>query len=309
MTRWTAEDAEYRRYQNGKYDGVKGSIELTLESVKDLPLYTPEEESRVFKEYRKNPTKELRDEIIMHNLKLVSSVALAYKGIKKLSPEDLFQEGVFGLMRAIDKFDPDMGYRFSTYAVWWIRQAIGRYVDDAERTIRVPAHAMELYKKVKRMQNERAIANLPPYTNDELKEILGKTDKDFESITAIQCSESVSYESIISEDHGEATELGDFIEDPNTEAAFLDAERGSLADYFEECLQTYLLYQVPPAQRDRTEDILRRRLGLNDKGTIEILEEIGKDYGITRERVRQIEAKFMKYLRRPDNKRVLREFL
>jgi len=309
MTKWTKEDAEYNKYQRGKNGSTKSSLEITLERAKDIPLYSSEEELRVFTEYKSNPTTELRDEIVMHNLRLVSSVVMSYKGTNILSQDDLFQQGILGLLRAIEKFEPDKGYKFSTYAVWWIRQSIGRHIDDAERTIRVPIHAMDLYKKVNRLQNERALANKQPYTRDELKSILGKTDLELDAIASIRGSETVSISSVVSEEHGEATELGDFIEDPNWNKKFLDIEMGSLKGCFEECLQNYLSNPNFETSRERTEGILRRRLGLNPDGTIETLEEIGKDYGITRERVRQIEAKFMKYLSRPYNIRKLREFL
>lgn len=299
---------EFYKYKKTK-SGYKAAYELMLDYYKGINLYTAEEEREAFVKYKKEPSDELREEIISHYIKLVISFAARYEKIagNSIEKDDLVQEGFFGLVTAIEKYDVDLGYRFTTYASNWIVQAITRYIDNNNRVVRVPVHAKDLYSKINNINKEREKKNLPQATNEELRKIYGFSDKEIETYLLVVRQNVISLNAIVSESDNEDTEVMHFISDDKREADFLKIEQEELKKEFDQMIEKYLS-KTKGEQKLRNEDIIRRRLGLNETGEIETLENIGADYGISRERVRQIEAKFMKYLKKSSNLNRLKEF-
>ena len=303
----TYEINEYDKMKLDKYSSNKESWQLLIECYKDKKIYTREEEQKVFREYRKNPTRELRNEIIGHNIKLVISFAGKYSVVTSdIKMDDLVQEGVFGLITAIEKFDPDTDNKFSTYASWWITQAMLRYIENHDGAIRIPVHARALYVKYKRYLRERETDSLPAPTNDELKRKLKISDAEVNIIRTVEQKRIVSLNTPIGEE--EDTELEYSIEDPSALAAYKEIERQALREKIEELLRKYLNRISKKVNRDRQEAIIRMRLGLDGTGEPKTLEVTGQFFGITRERVRQIECNFIKFLKKPQNRKVLKDF-
>lgn len=306
-------DIELMNAEMEKTESMVPSWQQMLNFYKDTSVYTTEEEIEAFSDYKKEPTKEKRENLIAHNMKLVVSIAAKYQKTAQnaMTMDDLVQEGFFGLLAAIEKFEPDKGYRFSTYATWWIKQAITRYITNQKNMIRTPVPAAELYLKYNQFLITRKSQNLPTPTDAEVMKSLKIKESELMMLkNAIKVSQVDSLNKVVAEgDHNAAdAELMFFIKDSAAEANYLNIENKELRNEFEKMLAEYLKC-TPESNRCRNENILRMRLGLNETGDVLTLKEIGDMYEISRERVRQIENNFMKYLKHPSRLKILKEYL
>ena len=269
-------------------------VRMYLKEIGHVPLLTAEEEVALAQRMEAGD-EEARHRLEEANLRLVVSIAKRYVGRGMLFL-DLIQEGNLGLLKAVEKFDYSKGYKFSTYATWWIRQAITRAIADQARTIRIPVHMVETINKLVRISRQLLQELGRDPRPEEIAKEMGISVARVHEIMKI-AQEPVSLETPIGEE--EDSHLGDFIDD---EAAPAPAEAASfmlLREQLEEVLETLT---------DREKNVLRLRFGLED-GRSRTLEEVGQSFGVTGERIRQIEAKALRKLRHPSRSKVLRDFL
>ncbi|MEW6524496.1 MAG: RNA polymerase sigma factor RpoD [Bacillota bacterium] len=273
---------------------IDDPVRMYLKEIGRVPLLTAQEEIDLAKRIESGD-REAKRRLTEANLRLVVSIAKRYVGRGMLFL-DLIQEGNLGLIKAVEKFDYQKGYKFSTYATWWIRQAITRAIADQARTIRIPVHMVETINKLIRVQRQllQELGREP--TAEEIADEMGISVERVREIMKI-AQEPVSLETPIGEE--EDSHLGDFIED---EEAMAPAEAASfmlLKEQLEEVLETLTL---------REQRVLRLRFGLDD-GRLRTLEEVGQHFGVTRERIRQIEAKALRKLRHPSRSKKLKDYL
>ena len=278
---------------------IDDPVRMYLKEIGRVPLLTAERErqlAEIMTDCNDDSKKDAaKQELVEANLRLVVSIAKRYVG-KGMFFLDLIQEGNLGLMKAVDKFDYSKGYKFSTYATWWIRQAITRAIADQARTIRIPVHMVETIHKVSRYSRQMLQELGREATADEIGEKMGMSPEKVREIMKI-AQDPVSLETPIGEE--EDSHLGDFIPDEDTPAPSDAAASTILREVIEKELHT-----LTP----REEHVIKLRFGLYD-GRTRTLEEVGKEFDITRERIRQIEAKALRKLRHPSRARHLRGFL
>ena len=273
---------------------INDPVRMYLKEIGRISLLSLEEETAL-SERISNGDEEAKNILAESNLRLVVSIAKRYVGRGMLFL-DLIQEGNIGLMKAVEKFDANKGYKFSTYATWWIRQAITRAIADQARTIRVPVHMVETINKLSRFQRQLTLELNREPTDEELAKKMGMTvDRVREVIKIAQ--DPVSLETPIGEE--DDSHLGDFVKDERS----MSPEEYTIHELLKDEISDVLLTLT-----EREEQVLRLRFGLDD-GSCKTLEEVGQMFGVTRERIRQIEAKALRKLRHPSRSRKLKDFL
>ena len=305
-------DVDEKEWEKGDGDisadpaGITDPVRLYLRECGTTPLLTSEQEMKLAQtieigkmpeatDEQKRMAAEAKKEMANANLRLVVSIAKKYPG-RGMPFLDLIQEGNMGLLKAVDKFDYTKGYKFSTYATWWIRQAITRAIADQARTIRIPVHMVETINKLIRVSRQL----LQELGREPLPEEIAKEmDMPVERVREILkiSQEPVSLETPIGEE--EDSHLGDFIQDDNVPVPAEAAAQTLLKEQLDEVLDTLT---------EREQKVLRLRFGMND-GRARTLEEVGREFDVTRERIRQIEAKALRKLRHPSRSRKLRDYL
>ncbi len=279
----------------GKYPLLTGEEEMNCAiKIKKIKMKYPDLDKKEFLPEDRREYKRETDRLMESNLRLVVSIAKKYIG-RGLQFLDLIQEGNIGLIKAVEKFDPDRGFKFSTYATWWIRQAITRAIGDQARTIRVPVHMVETINKVKKASLYLLQEYSREPTPEDIAEYLNmQPDKVREILKVAQ--EPVSLETPIGEE--EDSHLGDFIADSDAQNPEDAADSSALKEEIAKALETLT---------KREAQVLRLRFGL-DTGVTKTLEEVGLEFNVTRERIRQIEAKALRKLRHPNRSKKLRDF-
>ena len=273
---------------------IDDPVKVYLKEIGRVPLLTPEEETALAMRIIEGDDA-AKKRLSEANLRLVVSIAKRYVG-RGMQFLDLIQEGNLGLIKAVEKFDYTKGFKFSTYATWWIRQAITRAIADQARTIHIPVHMVETINKVKKVSSQLLHKNGHEPTAEEIAvELAMPVDKVREIMRVAQ--EPVSLETPIGEE--EDSHLGDFIPDDDAPAPADAASHTLLKEQLEEVLQSLT---------EREAKVLRLRFGLDD-GRPRTLEEVGKEFDVTRERIRQIEAKALRKLRHPSRSKKLKDFL
>lgn len=273
---------------------IEDTVRVYLKEIGSVPLLSADEEIELAKKIEEG-NNYAKEKMINANLRLVVSIAKRYRG-RGLTFLDLIQEGNIGLMKAIDKFDYTKGYKFSTYATWWVRQAITRAIADQAKTIRIPVHLTETMNRIYRVQRSLTLelGREPSYV-----EIGKKLDMAPEKIEEIlrYTQDPVSMESPVGEE--EDTSLKDFVADTVNLSPAEQASRNLMREQIDEVLSMLT---------DREQRVIRMRFGLDD-GRPRTLEEIGLEFGVTRERIRQIEAKALRRLKAPSKGRVLKDYI
>jgi len=273
---------------------INDPVRMYLKEIGKISLLSLDEELELSEKIA-NGDEEAKNILAESNLRLVVSIAKRYVGRGMLFL-DLIQEGNIGLMKAVEKFDANKGYKFSTYATWWIRQAITRAIADQARTIRVPVHMVETINKLSRCQRQLTLELNREPTDEELAKKMNMSPEKVREIIKI-AQEPVSLETPIGEEAD--SHLGDFVPDEHVMGPEEYAIHENLRDIIDELLLNLT---------EREEQVLRHRFGLDD-GTPKTLEEVGQRFGVTRERIRQIEAKALRKLRHPSRSRKLKDFL
>jgi RNA polymerase primary sigma factor len=289
---------ERKKLQNRRADSGFDSVQMYLREIGQYPLINGDQEKELAKRILQNDD-EARNILARSNLRLVVSIAKKYVNRSPdLTLLDLIQEGNLGLFKAVDKFDYTKGYKFSTYATWWIRQAITRALADQSRTIRIPVHMVETIAKYKQKVRELSQHLGRDPLPEEIAEEMGI---EVEKIYVIQKinQDTVSLESPVGEDDDERSTLGSFIADETIASPDQDASRRILSEQMEGILD-----ELSPKERK----ILEMRNGLTDEGICYTLEEVGREFGVTRERIRQIEAKALERIRLHDRAKQLRSY-
>ena len=273
---------------------IDDPVRMYLKEIGKVPLLSADEEIELAKRMEEGD-EQAKKRLAEANLRLVVSIAKRYVGRGMLFL-DLIQEGNLGLIKAVEKFDYRKGYKFSTYATWWIRQAITRAIADQARTIRIPVHMVENINKLVRVQRQllQKLGREP--SADEIAAEMKIPVERVREILKIS-QEPVSLETPIGEE--EDSHLGDFIQDDNVPVPAEAAAQTLLKEQLDEVLDTLT---------EREQKVLRLRFGMND-GRARTLEEVGKEFDVTRERIRQIEAKALRKLRHPSRSRKLRDYL
>ncbi|RBR27544.1 RNA polymerase sigma factor SigA [Enterococcus cecorum] len=273
---------------------INDPVRMYLKEIGRVPLLTADEEVSLALKIEQGD-QEAKQRLAEANLRLVVSIAKRYVG-RGMQFLDLIQEGNMGLMKAVEKFDHRKGFKFSTYATWWIRQAITRAIADQARTIRIPVHMVETINKLIRIQRQLLQELGKEPTPEQIAEKMEMPTEKVREILKI-AQEPVSLETPIGEE--DDSHLGDFIEDQEATSPAEHAAYELLKEQLEDVLDTLT---------DREENVLRLRFGIDD-GRTRTLEEVGKVFGVTRERIRQIEAKALRKLRHPSRSKQLKDFL
>ena len=269
------------------------SLQMYLREMSSYPILSQEEEI----EYARSETKEAKEKLIQANLRLVVSLAKHYQGCG-LSFQDLIQEGNIGLLKAIDKYDYKKGFRFSTYAAWWIKQCLSRAVADHGRTIRIPAHIVEDVNKARISIRELTLKLNKEPSIEEISQELKISEKEVKELLSYM-TDIISLDSPVGDEDDDEVTVGSFVEDHS----FINPEKA-----YERQDEFNIINEVISTLSNREADIIRKRFGLvGDKALT--LEEIGQEYGLTKERIRQIEAKALRKLRSPVRAKILRECL
>ncbi|MBO7560554.1 RNA polymerase sigma factor RpoD, partial [Candidatus Saccharibacteria bacterium] len=273
------------------------SVRLYLREIGKIPLLTPEEEADLAQRIVKGD-KKAKDKMVESNMRLVVSIAKRYGG-RGLDFLDLIQEGNTGLLRAVEKFDPDKGFKFSTYATWWVRQAITRAIADQARTIRIPVHMVETINKVLRTTRKLTTELNREPTNEEIAKELDMEPEKIDYVMRIKQDIASLDASVGREGDDEDSVLGDFVE---------DEERDSPEDAAANQILKEQLAEILATLTEREQKIIRLRFGIGG-GRPHTLEEVGNEFAVTRERIRQIEAKALSKLRKNKETKKLHEYL
>lgn len=273
------------------------SVRLYLREIGKIPLLTPEEEADLAQRIVKGD-KKAKDKMVESNMRLVVSIAKRYGG-RGLDFLDLIQEGNTGLLRAVEKFDPSKGFKFSTYATWWVRQAITRAIADQARTIRIPVHMVETINKVLRTTRKLTSELNREPTNEEIAEALNMEPEKIDYVMRIKQDIASLDASVGRDGDDEDSVLGDFVEDEDRDRPEDTAANQILKEQLSEIIATLT---------DREQKIIRLRFGIGGERP-HTLEEVGNEFDVTRERIRQIEAKALAKLRKNKDTKKLHEYL
>lgn len=293
------EDTPEDELNNGQYldDISDDSVRLHLREIGKIPLLSAEEELALAQRVVAGD-KKAKDKMAEANMRLVVSIAKRYSG-RGLDFLDLIQEGHTGLLRAVEKFDPDKGFKFSTYATWWIRQAITRAIADQARTIRIPVHMVETINKLLRTQRRMTQELNREPTIEELAKELEMEPEKVEYVIKIKQDISSLDAGVGRDGDDDESVLGDFIEDEDS----VTPEESAATQLLKEQVQAVL-----STLSDREQKIIKMRFGL-DGGKSHTLEEVGQEFAVTRERIRQIEAKALAKLRKHKDSRKLHDYI
>ena len=277
--------------------GTEDPVRMYLKEIGTVPLLSADEELRLAREKAEGGPRGQRakEKLIEANLRLVVSIAKRYTG-RGMSFLDLVQEGNLGLIKGVEKFDPDKGFKLSTYATWWIRQSVTRALADQARTIRVPVHMVETINRMSKMQRKLTLELGYEPSTAELANALDMPEEKVLEIMQI-AREPASLETPIGEE--DDSNLGDFVADNNTVTPEQNVESVMLREHIDILLQDL---------KDREKQVIVLRFGLED-GHPRTLEEVGKEFNVTRERIRQIEAKALRKLRNPVRSKKIKDFL